>query len=108
MLTPPQSDVAGVVTGLSEARKRNLLALPSAPGAWATVSEMRSRGATGSGMDLLFVMNRGGKLCDRRWTKWGSGPGQKPGEGHEYTITPFGVLAHQMILAASQRTTGDE
>jgi hypothetical protein len=75
---------------------RNLLALPSKPGVWMTVSEMRSSGGTGAGLDILHVMNFRNPLCDRRWTRWGGEPEQKRGEGYEYSITPLGlaVRAH--------------
>lgn len=82
---------------LSESGRRNLLALPSE--GWATVAEMKPA-ATGSGMDLLYVRtNRGEQLCDRRWARWGGEPGQKRGEGYEYSITALGEEVRQIVRA---------
>ena len=72
-----------------------LLALPP-PGIWATASEMRSKCSPVS-LDLLYVYPKSGKLCDRRWTKWGGEQGQKRGEGYEYTITTLGDAVRRAI-----------
>ncbi len=90
------TDPASIAAKLSEAQRRCLRALPSQPNIWATVSEMRGRGATGSGLDILYISNLDNNLCRRRWVKWGSEPGQIRGRGFEYTITPLGlaVKAH--------------
>jgi len=82
--------------GLTLAQKRNLLALPQSLDVYATVSEMRGKGATGSGMDLLHVSNRP-HLCERRWARWGSEPGQKRGEGYEYAITALGQAVRATV-----------
>lgn len=82
---------------LTPAQKRNLLALPQANDVWATVSEMRSKGATGAGMDILHVFYSP-KLSQRRWTRWGGEKGQKRGEGYEYAITAFGQRIRSLVI----------
>jgi hypothetical protein len=93
---PSEAEIERAAAQLSEAMKRNLRALPSQSGVWMTVAEMRGNGATGAGMDILYVYHHRDKLCERRWTRWGSEQGQKRGEGYEYSILPLGlaVRAH--------------
>ena len=91
---------------LTPAQRRNLLALPWHPEAWATVSEMRHKGATGAGMDILHVYH-GRVFSTRRWAKWGAETGQKRGEGYEYAITPFGAAVRDAIaIEARSDATG--
>ncbi|WP_312487157.1 hypothetical protein [Sphingomonas sp.] len=82
---------------LTPAQKRNLMALPSNIGGYATVAEMRAKGATGSNMDILYIMHFP-KLSERRWTRWGDEKGQKPSEGYEYTITEFGQRIRSLVV----------
>ena len=91
--------IDGIIAGMSEAQKRNLLALPSTT--WATVAEMRPKGATGSGMDILFISYLGSKLCERRWAKWGGEIGQKKGEGYEYRLTEKGQAVRARLEASN-------
>lgn len=93
------TDPATIARSLSEARKRNLLGMTEQ---WQTVSEMAWKGATGSGADTLYVMHHRLPLCERRWTRWGSEPGQKRGEGYEYRLTPLGE-AVRAILQEEQK-----
>ncbi len=90
------SDNDRVLAKLSDAKRRNLMALSTTPGVWSTISEMRSNGATGSGMDLLHIAFWP-PLCVRRWATWGSEPGQKRGEGYEYAITERGLEIRALI-----------
>lgn len=85
---------------LTEAQRRNLKALPRAADVWLTIAEMRSRGATGAGMDILHVFHSP-KLTERRWTKWGGEQGQRRGEGYEYRITEFGQRVRKLVEEAS-------
>jgi hypothetical protein len=71
MLTPPQSDVAGVVADLTEAQREALEENWLLPEGWMI------------------------------WELAGIGLANCVG------LTPLGLAARQMILAASQRTTGD-
>jgi len=89
------TDIDRIIAGLSEAERRNLCALPSTT--WATVAEMRPKGATGYGMTILFVSHIGAKLCERRWTKWGGEIGQKRGEGYEYRLTENGIAVRARL-----------
>lgn len=90
--------VAEIAEKLTKAQRANLAALPDSPEVWATVAEMRPRGATGSGMDVLHVFYAP-RLCDRVWTRWGNEPGQKAGEGYEYRITPLGLAVRAHLEA---------
>ena len=97
-------DVEAIAGTLSKAQHRNLFALPDDVAIWATVSEMRSRGATGAGMDVLHVFHRP-LLSERRWVTWGGERGQLRGEGYEYRITPHG-LAVRSFLASKEQSGG--
>jgi len=93
-------DLSKLAASLSDARRRALMALPKSEGVWLTVSEMRGNGATGAGMDILYVYTRGlGQLCDRRWATWGPDRvnGQRRGEGYEYCITPLGLQLRRYL-----------
>jgi hypothetical protein len=97
MLTPPQSDVAGVVAGLTDAQRKALRA----------------------GSENRFKLGR--SICRHaKITRWPSRPNYRefslcweygqPGPWGVIRfrrLTPFGALARQMILAAFQRTKGD-
>ena len=98
MTAPADPDVGEIARGLTEAQRRNLLALSEQ---WQTVSEMRPYGATGSGMDILYVMHHRHRICDRRWTTWGDEPGQRRGEGYEYRIEPLGLAVRQHLTERS-------
>ena len=93
------TDPATIARSLSGPCVRNLHAMSNA---WQTVSEMRHAGATGSGADILYTMYYRQPICERRWTRWGSEPGQKRGEGYEYRLTPLGE-AVRAILQEEQK-----
>ncbi|WP_162815039.1 hypothetical protein [Erythrobacter aureus] len=92
------SDPKVLAQALSPAKRRNLLALAPTPGAWMTIAEMKNKGATGSGMNLLYAAGfRGNRLVDGRFVKWGGEPGQKRGEGYEYTLTALGREVRDLL-----------
>ncbi len=92
------SDPKVLAQALSSAKRRNLLALSPTPGVWMTISEMKTKGATGSGMSLLFAAGfRGNRLVEGRFVKWGGEPGQKRGEGYEYTLTELGRAVRDLL-----------
>jgi hypothetical protein len=82
MLTPPQSDVAGVVAGLTVAECH---VVKTGSGDRATCCDIFAIEPS-----LCSVINLDGN------------------SGRLSLFTPLGLAARQMILAASQRTTGDE
>jgi hypothetical protein len=87
MLTPPQSDVAGVVELAPSVR----LFLARASTGYVTHTD-------GEGPEKSAQLAEYAGLCmiDAWKGKW------------RYALTETGLAARQMILAASQRTTGDE
>jgi hypothetical protein len=84
------SRIEQAIRHMTKTQPRALAALPR-EGVWQTASELKHK-TTAVSLDVLYIMGRVGpyRLCDRRWTRWGGEPGQKRGEGYEYTITPFG------------------
>lgn len=83
---------------ITPALRRTLLAM-HAGDAWLTLAEMPD-GATGMGLTLLCVGSPA--LAERRRTRWGGEPGQKPGAGYEYRLTPTGRDARQALEAAAR------
>jgi hypothetical protein len=86
-VTPPQSDVAGVVAGLTVARARALAIFPA------------SETTLDHGLAVANLINMGLMDYGPRWIVFGE---------KVLRLTRKGRAARQMILAASQRTTGDK
>jgi len=70
---------------LSTKLRQALLTVPAYH--WLTASELKPE-ASGMGLTLLCTKHL---MVDRRWTIWGGEPGQKYGEGYEYSLTPWGI-----------------